>query len=98
MEPVSYVKFLVALVFVLSLMGGLAYVLKRFGIGQGMAPVSGKRRLRVVEVLPLDAKRKLMMIERDDVQHLVILSPAGETVLETNIKPRPHENTSGTSG
>jgi len=91
MEPVSYIKFLVALIFVLSLMLGLAYLLKRFGLTQGRMMPPGQRRLRVVEILPLDARRKLMMIERDSVQHLVILSPAGETVVETNIKPETND-------
>lgn len=91
MEPVSYIKFLVALIFVLSLMVGLAYLLKRFGLAQGRIMNPGQRRLRIVEILPLDARRKLMMIERDNVQHLVILSPAGETVVETNIKPETND-------
>ncbi|MBN8521071.1 MAG: FliO/MopB family protein [Alphaproteobacteria bacterium] len=87
MEAYDYLKFVVALVFVLSLMGGLAYVMKRLGMGQGMSTLAGgKRRLKILEVLPLDSRRKLMMIERDDVQHLVILSSSGETVVETNIK------------
>ncbi len=86
MEPVSYIKFIVALVFVLALMGGLALLLKKMGLAQGRVMTGGTRRLKIIEVLPLDARRKLMMIARDDVQHLVILSPTGETVVETQIK------------
>ena len=89
MEATDYLKFAAALVFVLSLMGGLAYVFKRFNLaGPGMG-MTGNRRLKVIESLPLDARRKLLIIARDDAQHLVILGPAGETVVETNIKPNP---------
>lgn len=87
----DYVKFAAALVFVLALMGGLALVMKRFGSGPGALISTGKRRLKIVEVLPLDARRKAMLIARDDTEHLVILGPTGETVIETAIKePAEH--------
>lgn len=86
MEAPDYIKFFVALIFVLSLMGGLTYILKRIGPGGSSALLStGKRRLKIIESLPLDARRKAMIIQRDNRQHLVILSPSGETVVETNI-------------
>lgn len=79
-------KLFAALVFVLALMGGLALVLKRLGLS-GALPVSAqKKRLRLIEVLPLDGRRRAVLIERDDVQHLLVLGPEGETVVETNIK------------
>ncbi len=81
----DYLKFLFALIFVICLMGGLAYVLKRFGYG-GPKPVpADKRRLKIVEILPLDARRRAILLRRDDTEHLVILGPTGETVVETNI-------------
>ncbi len=90
MDYQDYLKFFAALVLVLSLMGGLAYVLKRLGFGQdGMISPrlsKTKKRLKIIEILPLDTKRKALIIERDNTQHLVILGPSGETVLETNIK------------
>ena len=86
MTPADYLKFFVALIFVLSLMGGLAYVLKRTGLAQGTLTTGKKRRLKLIESLPLDAKHKAVIIRRDEQEHLVILSPNGETVIENNIK------------
>lgn len=86
MDGPDYIKFAAALVFVLALMGALAFVIKRVGPGASPLLSTGKRRLKIVETLPLDARRKAMIIERDDKQHLVILGPAGETVVETNIE------------
>jgi flagellar protein FliO/FliZ len=89
MDYADYLKFFFALVFVLALMGGLAYLMKRLGWGQGgISPLGSKnkKRLRTVEILPLDARRKAVIIQRDDIQHLVLLSASGETVIETNIK------------
>lgn len=86
MNTYDYLRFGAAMIFVLCLMGGLSYVLKRFNLG-GSAMISpAKRRLKIVEVLPLDGRRKAMIIKRDNTEHLVILSSSGETVVETNIK------------
>ena len=70
-------------------MGGLAYILKRVGWGQnGLSPLGSKskKRLKVIESLQLDARRKAIIIQRDNTQHLVLLGATGETVIETNIK------------
>lgn len=85
MEPHDYLKFAAALVFVLALMGGLGLVLKRLNLGNvGLAPAS-KRRLKIIEILPLDARRKAVLLRRDNKDHLVIFGPSGETLVETNI-------------
>lgn len=90
MDYQDYLKFFAALVLVLSLMGGLAFILKKLGYGQGvnLSPKlsNNQKRLKIIEILPLDARRKAVLIERDDTQHLVLLSASGETVVETNIK------------
>ncbi len=86
MEGTYYIKLVFALLFVLSLMGMLAFVLKRLGFGTNALISTGKRRLKIVETLPLDGRRKAMILQRDDRQHLVILGPSGETVVETNIE------------
>ncbi len=84
-------QLIAALAFVLSLMGGLAFALKKLGLA-GAIPVQGKiKRLKLVEVLPLDRTRKLAIIQRDDVQHLIILGGNHESVVETNIKPLDNE-------
>lgn len=86
MDYQDYLKFFAALVLVLSLMGGLAFILKRFGFGQSGMISPKNKRLKILEILPLDARRKAMIIQRDDTQHLVILGSSGETIVETDIK------------
>ncbi len=80
-------KMIAALIFVLGLMGGLAMAMKKLGLSGRIAAAGGKSRLKVVESIPLDNRRRLAIIQRDDVQHLVIFGPNGETVIETNIPP-----------
>ena len=85
MDATDYIKMIVALLFVLALMAGLTLILKKLGL-QGKTLSTGKKRLKIVEILPLDARRRLMLIQRDDVQHLVITNGTSETLVETNIE------------
>lgn len=85
MTTYDYLRFGAAFIFVLSLMGGLSYVLRRFNLGQGAILSPADKRLKIVEILPLDGRRKALLIKRDNTEHLVILGASGETVVETNI-------------
>lgn len=92
MGIVGLLKFVAALGFVLALMGGLALLLKRMGYGHAGLAQGSNRRLKLVEILPLDARRKAVILQCDGEQHLVILGPAGETVVQNTIKQViPHE-------
>lgn len=87
----DYIKFLAALIFVLSLMGGLAFVLKKLGLSQNALGGGKNKRLKISEVLPIDARRKLVLIRQDDKEHLVLLGSSGDTVIKTDINPAAHE-------
>jgi flagellar protein FliO/FliZ len=89
----DFLQYGLALVFVLALIGLVALVAKRLGVGGAVARRHGgrNRRLGVSEVLPLDGKRRLLLIRRDQAEHLVILGPNTETVVETGIAA-PDEN------
>lgn len=84
----AIIKFIAALVFVLALMGGLALALKKLGIGHASPGGRAGRRLKLVEVMPIDARRKAAIIACDGEEHLVILGPSGDTVIETSITKR----------
>ena len=86
MEWADYLRFVVALVFVLAAIGGLAWVVRRLGLaGSAAGPRGKRRRLGVTEVLPIDAKQRLVLVSRDDVEHLLLLGPGGATTIETGI-------------
>lgn len=86
MASLDYLKFLVALLFVLGLIGGLTWVARRFGLTPRITrPASGgERRLDIVEILNVDARRKLLLIRRDDMEHLVMLGER-DLVIESRI-------------
>ena len=85
----SYVQFILALILVLALIGVLAFIGKRYGLipSAGRVKMGGNRRLGVVEVASVDAKRRLVLVRRDDVEHLVMLGAESDTVIEQCISP-----------
>lgn len=89
MDMADYTRFILALLFVLGLIALLAAAVRRFGLGLPQTPVRrGKdKRLGLVETMPIDAKRRLVLFKRDDVEHLVILGPTTEILVETIAPP-----------
>lgn len=83
MDFTTYLQFALALIFVLGLIALLAWLLRRYGMGLKM---SKGRRLGVVEVQSLGPRHRLILLRRDQVEHLVIIGPHSETVVETGIK------------
>ncbi len=83
MTSLDILTALFALLFVLGLILGLGLLARRFGprmLGQG-----GSRRLQVVEALPLDGRRRLMLIRRDDREHLLLTGGSTDLVIEGDI-------------
>ena len=82
-----YWRFLGALVLVIALIFAMAWVAKRLGFGGRIAAGRGKRRLGIQEVLSLDGKRRLVLLKRDGVEHLLLLGLNDDVVVETGIAP-----------
>ena len=85
MDVLLLLKFLSVFVFVITLMFLLSWCLKKLGMAGPVMKKADKRRLKVVEFLPIDHKRRLVLVRRDDREHLLVLGPEGETVVETGI-------------
>jgi flagellar protein FliO/FliZ len=77
--------YLMALLFVLALIGLAALAAKRFGLARTGTPAGGKRRIAVVDALAIDGKRRLLLVRRDDVEHLILLGATTETLIESRI-------------
>lgn len=86
-ELPELVRVIAALAFIIALMGGLSMLLKHFGLVEGRVVRGKEPRLKVLETLPLDGRRRLCLLQCDEKQHLVILGPNGETVLDSDVKP-----------
>lgn len=47
------------------------------------------RRLRIVELMPIDARRQLVLVRRDQTEHLLLLFAERGIVVERNIGAAP---------
>ena len=80
-------KFFIAFVIVLALIGVTAWLVRRFSAsGFGGSSARGRQpRLAVVDAAAVDARRKLVIIRRDNVEHLLMIGGPTDVVVEQNI-------------
>ena len=88
MEWGDYLRFVLALVFVVGLIGLLAWAGKRFGFSPRPTTPGGRNRLAIVDVTTVDARRRLVLVRRDNVEHLLLLGQSEDLVIERGI-PAP---------
>lgn len=95
MEFTTYLRFVVVLVLVIGLILGLAWALKRFGLAGGLHNARGRRRrLGIVESAALDGRHRVVLVRRDDIEHLLLVGPNTSQVIESGIEPPPGEPSS----
>lgn len=86
MDGENYLRFILALVLVVGLLALTAFLLRR----SGLAPKLGRgRRLSMIEALPLGPRHRLVLVRRDDVEHLLLIGPQGDVVVESGIPASP---------
>jgi hypothetical protein len=76
-----------AILIVLALIGALAYMLRRFaGRGIGSSNSRGRMpRLAVIDAAAVDGRRRLVLVRRDNVEHLLMIGGPSDIVVESNI-------------
>jgi flagellar protein FliO/FliZ len=81
------VKFFLAFLLVLGLIGVGAWALRRFTSGRlGGANTRGRQpRLGVIDYASVDARRRLILVRRDNVEHLLMIGGPTDVVVEANI-------------
>ena len=81
------VRFFFAFIIVLGLIGGTAYLVRRFGADRlGAASARGRQpRLAVIDAAAVDGRRRLVLIRRDNVEHLLMIGGPTDVVVEPNI-------------
>lgn len=94
MEYVNLLRFVVAFVFVIALIMVLAFIARRYGMKYLNSTGARVGRLGIEETLYLDSKHRMVLVRRDNVEHLLLLGQQGSHVIETNITPPvTHEKT-----
>lgn len=81
------VRFFIAFLVVFVLIGVTAWLVRRFGTGRlGTQTTRGRQpRLAVIDAAPVDGRRRLVLIRRDNIEHLLMIGGPSDVVVETNI-------------
>src|SRR5262249_37818033 len=80
------VRFFVAFLIVLGLIGAIAWAVRRFGSGRLGASTRGRQpRLAVIDYASVDGRRRLILVRRDNVEHLLMIGGPSDIVVEPNI-------------
>lgn len=81
------VQFFLAFIVVLGLIGVAAWLVRRLGAGRlGGVGMRGRQpRLAVVDYASVDGRRRLILVRRDNVEHLVMIGGPSDIVVESNI-------------
>jgi len=78
----------VALVLVLALIALTVWLMRRFGDGRIVSQAGGRgrqQRLAVLDSATVDARRRLVLIRRDNAEHLLLIGGPTDVVVEQNI-------------
>jgi flagellar protein FliO/FliZ len=89
LELLDWARAVAALVATLALIALAAYAARRFGMLQ---PGANKpnRRLKIMESLMIDPRRRLVVVRFDDRDHLLLLSQTGDkTIADVAAKEEP---------
>lgn len=80
-------KFFLAFVIVIALIGLTAWLVRRFGAERfgGSAARGRQPRLAVVDAAAVDGRRRLIIVRRDNVEHLLMIGGPTDVVVEQNI-------------
>lgn len=84
------IRALLSLVLVLGLIAGAGYLVRRYGAQGGLAMRRGsRRRLGLVEQLTIDNRRRLVLIKKDDMEHLLLVGGGADLLIESKPAPEP---------
>jgi len=80
-------NFFFAMVVVLALIGAAFWLVRRFGGNRIGASAKGGRlpRLAVIDATPVDNRRRLVLVRRDNIEHLLMIGGPTDIVVEPNI-------------
>ncbi|MEH6951068.1 flagellar biosynthetic protein FliO [Nitrobacter sp. NHB1] len=81
------VTFVIAFIVVLALIAGSAWLVRRFaGNRLGATANRGRMpRLAVIDAAAVDGRRRLVLVRRDNVEHLLMIGGPSDIVVESNI-------------
>ncbi|HVZ15105.1 MAG TPA: flagellar biosynthetic protein FliO [Bauldia sp.] len=86
-------RIVVTAIVVLALVALVYWLVRRYAAG-GLGSIGRGRvpRLAIVDAMPVDGRRRLVLVRRDNVEHLVLIGGPADVVVEQNIqRPRARQ-------
>lgn len=97
MDFILLIKAIVSLLFVLGLLfitlWAIKYIEQHSASSRFFKKINGKKRLEIIEIKRIDARNTLVLIRRDDKEHLLLVGPSSQ-IIENNI-PAKIQNDEG---
>jgi flagellar protein FliO/FliZ len=87
MDFFSILKAIAALAFVLGILLGGTWLLRKYGQRIGLKAGVVATDLKVTEWRSLDLRRKLAVVRWGDREHLICLAPTGDTLIASREAP-----------
>jgi flagellar protein FliO/FliZ len=86
-QSMQTLTFLFAFIAVLALIGVAAWLVRRFAANRLGANTNRARmpRLAVIDAAAVDGRRRLVLVRRDNVEHLLMIGGPSDIVVEPNI-------------
>src|SRR5438876_11714695 len=86
-QSMQAVTFIFAFVAVLALIGVAAWLVRRFASNRlGTNTQRGRMpRLAVIDAAAVDGRRRLVLVRRDNIEHLLMIGGPSDIVVEPNI-------------
>ncbi len=89
MSLFDYLQTVFVFIFVIGLILLFSYLLRKFSTHEFFIKkfgASSARTLNVEEIVAVDARRRLVLVRRGKVRHLLLLGGVNDLVIESDIK------------
>lgn len=84
-----YLRFFLAFAFTIGLIGAVYWIARRYAGRFGIVRAHTAGRLSLTGQFSLDTRRRLVLVRRDDREHLLLLGPNNDVLIESGIVPGP---------
>lgn len=90
-DSVDMTRWLLGVLSLVLMFGGLIVILKRYqqnGQFSGLKRLRPQGRLQITETLNVDARRKLIIVEDGETEHLILLGTTQELLVSSRPVPK----------
>jgi flagellar protein FliO/FliZ len=86
MDHIDLLRYFSGFLIVMALLGLAALAARRYGV-PGVVKANAVRRLKVAESLMVGPRQKLLLVRKDDREHLLFVGPQGAMLIENADAP-----------